>query len=200
MAESLRSNVQRRNVEPPRFTYGDYIQWQGDERWELIDGEAYLMSPAPSRAHQRILFEMARQVADALEDQPCEVNLAPFDVRFPHQDEADEDVDTVLQPDLVVICDLEKLDDAGARGAPDWVVEILSPSTTSRDRVAKRLVYERHGVREYWVVDPKTRQASIHVLDDGGYSVRDAQCEGNWGPECFPGLEIRWRVVFGWAD
>lgn len=194
MAQTLRKDVQ-----PPRFTYGDYVQWQGDERWELIDGEAYLMSPAPLRIHQEMLAEIYRQAADHFEGSPCQAYFAPFDVRFPSdENEADEDVDTVLQPDLVVICDRSKLDAAGARGAPDWVVEILSPSTTSRDRVAKRHVYERHGVREYWVVDPASRQAVVHVLRDGVYDVSEARCEGSWGPEIFPDLTIRWdRVVDG---
>lgn len=191
MAEPL-----HKNLDPPRFTYGEYVQWQGDERWELIDGEAYLMSPAPTRAHQRILFELARQAADTLEEGPCEVDIAPFDVRFPKTDEADEAIDTVLQPDLVVICDPQKLDDAGARGAPDWVVEILSPSTTSRDRVAKRRVYERHGVREYWVIDPKTRDVTVFELVDGVFAARDALGDGKWGPSIFPSLKIDWAKVF----
>lgn len=192
MAESL-----RKNVDPPRFTYGDYLQWQGDERWELIDGEAYLMSPAPLRIHQQVLGELSRQAANFFEERPCEVYFAPFDVRFPKEDEPDAAVNTVLQPDLVVICDPDKLDDAGARGAPDWVVEILSPSTTSRDRVAKRLVYERHGVREYWVVDPKTAAVTVHEpADDGTFAVREAKGEGSWGPKIFPELTIRWDRVF----
>lgn len=191
MAETL-----RKNPDPPRFTYGEYVLWQGDERWELIDGEAYLMSPAPLRIHQKVLLELARQAADHLEDQVCEAYIAPFDVRFPRSDEADKDIDTVLQPDLVVICDPEKLDDAGARGAPDWVVEILSPSTTSRDRVAKRRVYERHGVREYWVIDPKTRDVIVFELVDGAFTTRAARGDGQWGPSIFPSLKIDWARIF----
>ncbi|MCA9712927.1 MAG: Uma2 family endonuclease, partial [Myxococcales bacterium] len=126
----------------PRFTYGDYRQWMGDERWELIDGEAYLMSPAPKRRHQRASMGLSAQIANALEGGSCQVYAAPFDVRLPDGDEADDDVATVVQPDVVVICDPAKLDDAGCRGAPDWVVEILSPSTTARDRIDKRDLYQ----------------------------------------------------------
>lgn len=188
--------MQSQRIEDPYFTYGDYVQWEGDERWELIDGEAHLMSPAPSRAHQQVLALLSQQVLNHFDDKSCDVYFAPFDVRFPKGDEADEEIDTVLQPDLVVICDPEKLDDAGARGAPDWIVEILSPATTSRDRVAKRAVYERHGVREYWVVDPVTRDVVVHELSGDAYEVREARGEGEWGPAIFPDLNIRWGRIF----
>lgn len=191
MAETL-----RKNAEPPRFTYGDYVKWQGDERWELIGGEVYLMSPAPSRAHQAILAQLTFQAQSYFDDKPCQVYFAPFDVRFPESAEPDDEIDTVLQPDLVVICDADKLDDAGARGAPDWVVEILSPSTTGRDRVAKRAVYERHGVREYWVVDPTSRVVIVHELRNGAFRVREQAGEGTWGPAIFPELQIRWQRVY----
>jgi len=182
----------------PYFTYGDYVLWQGDERWELIDGKAFLMSPSPSRAHQSTLLALARQIADHLEGQPCDVYVAPFDVRFPKEDEPDSGVDTVLQPDLVVVCDPSKLDKAGCRGAPDWVIEILSPSTSIRDRKQKRDVYERHGVREYWVVDPETRTVAIHRLVEGSFAgVEVRHARGRFGPSLFPDLSIRWDRAIG---
>lgn len=146
----------------PRFTYGDYRRWHGDERWELIDGEARAMSPAPSRLHQQVLTRLAAQIVPALEDGPCEVYVAPFDVRLPRGDEPDDEIETVLQPDLSIICDPEKLDGAGCRGAPDWVIEVLSPATEARDRVHKRALYERHGVREVWLVDPEDRTVTVY--------------------------------------
>ncbi|WP_365305251.1 Uma2 family endonuclease [uncultured Thiodictyon sp.] len=131
-----------------RFTYGDYRRWPDDERWELIDGEAYNMCPAPTRIHQELVLEIAAQVHAFLRGGPCKVYVAPFDVRLPKADEADERVDTVVQPDIAVICDPGKLDDAGCRGAPDWIVEVLSPCTAAKDQREKRDAYERVGVRE----------------------------------------------------
>ena len=137
-----------------KYTYGDYTNWPDDERWELIDGYAYNMSPAPSRRHQKFLLELGRQIANFLVDRPCDVYVAPFDVRLPEADEKNKDIKTVVQPDIVVICDPKKLDDAGCRGAPDLIIEILSPSTTLKDMKIKMALYEKHGVKEYWIVHP----------------------------------------------
>ena len=101
----------------PRFTYGDYLLWDGEERWELYEGEAILMSPGPSRLHQSLVGEIYRQIATFLLDSNCQVYIAPFDIRLPKGDEADELVETVLQPDISVVCDTSKLDKAGCRGA-----------------------------------------------------------------------------------
>ena len=112
---------------PDRHSYRDYRGWPEDQRCELIDGLAYAMAPAPSRRHQRLVLELAREIADALEGGGCEVNIAPFDVRLPEADEADDDIATVVQPDISVVSDPSKLDDKGCRGAPDWLIEVLSP-------------------------------------------------------------------------
>lgn len=156
-----------------RHTYREYCGWPEDVRYELIDGQAYAMSPGPNRRHQEISFELARQVADALEGSPCRPYVAPFDVRLPRGSEADDDIDTVVQPDILVVCDREKLDDRGCRGAPDWVIEILSPGTASHDQILKRAVYERHGVREYWLVHPVDLVVTIYRLVDGAYGKPD---------------------------
>jgi len=136
------------------FTYGDYVKWPEDERWELINGYAYNMSPAPSRRHQKISRDLEFQIVDFLADKPCEVYDAPFDVRLPEADEQDEDIETVVQPDIVVVCDENKLDDKGCRGAPDLIIEILSPFTAPKDMKIKLSLYEKHGVKEYWIVHP----------------------------------------------
>ena len=136
------------------FTYGDYVNWPEDERWELIDGYAYNMSPAPSRRHQKISRDLEVQIVNFLADKPCEVYDAPFDVRLPEADEKDDDIETVVQPDIVVVCDEDKLDDKGCRGAPDLIIEILSPFTAPKDMKIKLSLYEKHGVKEYWVVHP----------------------------------------------
>jgi Uma2 family endonuclease len=181
-----------------RFTYGDYLTWDDGERWELIDGVPYNMSPAPVRRHQGILMDLSRQFATYLLDKPCKAYHAPFDVRLPEGDEADEETFTVVQPDLVVVCDPDKLDDKGCRGAPDLVVEILSPSTSGKDMKQKFNLYEQRGVREYWIVDPSG--GTVMVFRRGGdgrygrpgvYSVEDSAPVG-----IFDDLTIDLRPVF----
>jgi Uma2 family endonuclease len=154
-------------------TYGDYCRWPEDVRYELIDGQAYAMSPGPNRRHQEVGFEIARQIADALEGSPCRTYVAPFDVRLPRGNEADDDVDTVVQPDIMVVCDRTKLDDRGCRGAPDWVIEVLSPSSASHDQILKRALYERRGVREYWLIHPVDLIVTVYRLVDGAYGRPD---------------------------
>ncbi|MCP4693168.1 MAG: Uma2 family endonuclease, partial [Desulfobacterales bacterium] len=111
------------------YTYADYLTWTDDERWELIDGEPYNMSPAPSTAHQRVLMKFINQIENFLSDRKCEAFPAPFDVRFPGEVEAPEDIIDVVQPDISVICDPSKIDEKGCLGAPDFIAEIISPST-----------------------------------------------------------------------
>lgn len=152
-----------------RHTYGEYCTWPEDVRYELIEGRAYAMSPGPNRRHQELLGEIFRQIADALEGTGCRVYVAPLDVRLPRANEADDDVDTVVQPDISVVCDRSKLDDRGCRGAPDWVIEVLSPSTAGHDQILKRAVYERHGVREYWLIHPADKVVTVYQLVDGAY-------------------------------
>lgn len=174
-------------------TYADYLAWPEDERYELIDGIAYAMTPAPGRRHQEVAGEMFRQIADALEGSPCRVYVAPFDVRLPRGDEADADIDTVVQPDLSVICDRAKLDDRGCRGAPDWVIEVLSPSTASHDLVKKRDVYERAGVAELWLVHPGDGVVSVYTLAAGAYGKpRVTELEGELACAVLPGVVIDW--------
>ncbi|PWG62953.1 Uma2 family endonuclease [Spiribacter halobius] len=176
-----------------RHTYADYLRWPEDERYELIDGIAYAMAPAPGRRHQEIVVEMLRQVADALEGHPCRVYVAPFDVRLPRGHEADERIDTVVQPDLSVICDEAKLDERGCRGAPDWVIEVISPSTASHDQVKKRDVYERAGVTELWLVHPGDGIVSVYTLQSGQYGKpRILELAGNLAATVLPGVEIDW--------
>lgn len=184
--------------EDPRFTYGDYVQWTGDERWELIDGSARMMSPAPGRWHQEVVLGIGAQVRLFFRGKSCQPFVAPFDVRLPRGDEVDEAIETVVQPDLAVLCDPEKIDDSGARGAPDWVVEVLSPATTSYDRITKRDLYEHHGVREYWLVDPVARGLLIYRLDDSGRygSPESLPAEGETLVDLFPGLVIDWAFVY----
>ncbi|WP_021169159.1 hypothetical protein SOV_39580 [Sporomusa ovata DSM 2662] len=154
-----------------RYTYGEYVTWDDNECWELIDGVAYNMSPAPSRRHQEVAGEIFKQFAVYLTGKKCKVYYAPFDVRLPQGDEEDEDIIDVVQPDIVVVCDKNKLDSKGCLGAPDLVVEVVSPSTGKRDIKQKFMLYERSGVKEYWIVYPEANHVLIFKLDGGKYGV-----------------------------
>jgi len=179
------------------YTYGDYLTWSDDVRYELIDGVAYLMAPAPTLEHQDIAGEIYRQLANALEDKPCRPYIAPVDVRLPKGNEADETIDTVVQPDVIVVCDQDKLDRRGVRGAPDFVVEVLSPSTAFHDHKRKREVYERSGVKEYWLVDPVERTIHIYRLDENGrYGKPDVrEMKGETPVGVLPEVVIRWDAL-----
>jgi Uma2 family endonuclease len=182
------------------FTYGDYCSWPDDERWELIDGVAYAMSLAPSRGHQELVMELGTQIRVFLRGKPCRVYAAPFDVRLPSQDEADPQTRTVVQPDLAVICDQTKLDTKGCRGAPDWIIEILSPRTAAKDWIQKRRAYERHGVREYWLVHPVDRLLTIYRRDGDRFGTPEIQVtEGTTVVGVLEGLVIDWNAV-EWSD
>ena len=149
--------------------YGDYLTWPDDNRYELIDGRAYVKSQIPSLAHQDVAGEIYLQVANILAGKPCRVFIGPIDVRLPKQNEADDSIDTVVQPDILVVCDSSKLDRRGVRGAPDWIVEVLSPYTAGHHQIKKRNLYERHGVKEYWLVHPIDRVLTVYRLIDGEY-------------------------------
>ena len=184
----------RRQMET--YTYGDYRQWTGNDRFELIEGHAYAMAPAPARRHQEVLGEVFRQVSNALKGQLCRPFIAPFDVRLPQGDEADDRVDTVVQPDLSVVCDPAKLDAAGCRGAPDWVVEVLSPATAGHDQIVKRALYERHGVREYWLVHPVDGVLTIYRLEQGRFVMPEVlEMQGQTPVGVLPGVVMDWSVL-----
>jgi Uma2 family endonuclease len=135
-------------------TYGEYLIWSEDARYELIDGVAYLMAPAPTLEHQEVGGEIF-QLRRALENRSCRVFIAPVDVRLPKAEETGEKVDTVVRPDVLVVCEPSSLARRGIRGAPNCVVEVVSPATAVHDHIVKRRVYERAGVREYWLVQPR---------------------------------------------
>jgi len=180
-----------------RHNYGAYYGWPEDVRYELIDGLAYIVERAPPRKHQDFLLDVFRQIADALEGAPCRVYVAPLDIRLPHGNEADDDVDTVVQPDISVICDRTKLDDRGCRGAPDWVIEVLSPSSASHDQILKRAIYERHGVREFWLIHPVDLIVTVYRLVDGAYGRPDIfELKDTLACGILPEVVIDWaRVV-----
>ena len=144
------------------FTYNDYKRWDDKTRYELINGEVYMMS-SPSIWHQRLVLSLGNQLSQFLEDKPCEAFIAPVDVRlFPKKDGSD---DTIVQPDAFVVCDQSKLDDGKAcRGAPDFVVEVVSSSSKMTDKVKKDL-YRKAGVKEYWMI-MQNKLYTYNLLDD----------------------------------
>ncbi len=153
-------------AEEMRYTFADYLTWDEDDHIELIYGYPYMMSP-PLRIHQKVSGALFHQLANYLDGKKCEVYSAPFGVRlFEEEGNRPEDVNTIVEPDLVVVCDPGKLDDYGCKGAPDLVIEILSPSSRRHDRIVKLDLYQRAGVREYWVVNPEDRTVQVMLLKD----------------------------------
>ena len=178
------------------YTYADYLTWPDDARYELIDGEAFLMAPAPLIEHQEVAGDVYHQLRNQLDGKPCRPYIAPVDVRLPRADEADAAIDTVVQPDVLVVCDPAKIDRRGVRGAPDWLLEVLSPSTAAHDQIAKRRTYDRAGVREYWLVHPRDRTLTVYVLENGQYGrpeIYELKDETPIG--VLPGVSIAWDAL-----
>lgn len=180
-----------------RYTYADYRNWPDDVRYELIDGTAFLMAPAPSVDHQTLAFEVGRQLGNALEGHPCRVLAAPVDVLLGATAAASDDaVATVVQPDVLVVCDPAKVTPRGIRGAPDWVLEVTSPTSASHDQTVKLAAYERAGVREYWLAHPGDRTLTIYRHDGTAYGrPQIAELKGETALAVLPGVVIRWEPV-----
>ena len=183
-------------------TYGEYLTWPEGIYAELIDGTAYVREPpAPSRFHQELVGEIYHQLRLALQGKVFGIYVAPFDVRLPRIGESDELIDTVVQPDILVVGDLSKLDEQGMRGAPDWVAEVLSPATASHDRVTKLPAYERAGVREVWLVDPIERILEIYGLQDGRFERPTVvELKGRTTVGAIAGAVIDWDRLPEWLS
>lgn len=139
-----------------KYTYSDYLTWDDGKRWEIIDGEVYDMTPAPTTFHQDVALSISHLLVDQLEGTPCRPFISPIDVVLSEEN--------VVQPDVIVVCDKKKILESHINGAPDLVIEILSPSTTVRDRREKKDLYEKFGVKEYLLVDPKEKFAEKYIL------------------------------------
>jgi len=175
------------------YTYSDWKYWEG--RWELIEGTAYDMSPAPSYEHQRISADIFLKLKIYLKDKNCKVFYAPLDVFLK---KTNNEKDTVVQPDILVVCDPEKLESKGVNGSPDLCIEIVSPSTLGKDTREKLLLYEKHGVKEYWIVFPKEEAVFVYFIENQIYSKplifsRSIPLESVW----FQGLTIDLNEIFG---
>ena len=179
------------------YTYEDLLGWSGPVRYELYDGRPVAMS-SPTDTHQMISGEIFRQLANHLLGKQCRAFTAPFDVRlFEQPGDRPRDVDTVVQPDLMVVCDPDKIDRQGVHGAPDLVVEILSPATQRYDRLLKFNRYMRAGVKEYWIVDPDTRSVSVYTLEEGAYHAATVYVADSAVPVgVLEGCEIDLSTVF----
>jgi len=178
-------------------TYADYLVWSRTYGDELIDGAAFVREPpSPTRVHQEIVGEIYRQLANALDGKPCRVYAAPLDVRLPKSNEHDDKVDTVVQPDVFIVCDLHKVDARGVRGAPDWLAEVLSPSTVNHDQIVKLPAYERAGVREVWLIHPIERTLTIYQLAAGFYGCGTIlELKGKIQLTAVPAVTVDWDRV-----
>lgn len=182
-----------------RYTYADYLAWTDDERWELIDGVTYAMSPAPGTQHQRISRILTRTIDTHLIGKTCELFASPYDVRFAEKSSvSDNYIDTVVQPDLLVVCDKSKLDERGCNGAPDLIIEILSPSSAAHDLKTKFELYQRYGVKEYWIIHPAEKTLLVYRLEENGsYGAPDRYCrEDKVAVPLLGELEIDLKSVF----
>jgi Uma2 family endonuclease len=183
-----------------QYTYADYLTWTFDDRIELIKGWIYKMSPAPKRKHQEVSLNMTLLLATYFKKCGCKIYEAPFDVRLKKNKGSDSEVNTVVQPDISVFCDLSKLDDRGAIDAPDLVVEITSDSTMKKDYNEKFNLYEENGVQEYWIANPDSRSIEIFTkVEDklesiGVFNVNDGAMEVS--SVLFPDLQVDLLSVF----
>ena len=180
------------------YTYADYLLWQFKERVELIKGKIFKMSPAPSTQHQKISGKLHLRVGGFFENHYCQAFFAPFDVRLPKKGQSltDQKIYTVVQPDLCVICDESKLDERGCLGAPDLIVEILSPGNSKTEMLNKFELYQESGVREYWLVEPSQNAVLVYVLNDAGEYVGLKPAVESVQSTIFPDLKIDLSQIF----
>ena len=179
------------------YTYADYLSWKFEERLELFRGKIFKMS-APNTDHQRILGKLFIKVAVFLENKKCQAFVAPFDVRLPVQNKKkDDEVTTVVQPDLCVVCDETKIDKRGCCGAPDIVVEILSPGNSKKEVHNKFELYQEAGIQEYWIVEPVFEHIIIYSLHNGKYIGSKPYSAGEIiTSPILPGLKIEVKDIF----
>ncbi|MDU5101436.1 Uma2 family endonuclease [Clostridium butyricum] len=157
------------------YTYGDYLKFTDDEIVEIIDGRICAMSPAPSRIHQELIMELSAEIRNYIKSNngECKVYPAPFDVVLVDENENSNDSKNIVQPDISVICDKNKLTDKGCTGSPDMIIEIISPFNPSNDYVRKLNLYEQFKIREYWIVNPMKKNILVYTLTDNGYGMPD---------------------------
>jgi Uma2 family endonuclease len=183
------------------YSYADYLMWRFEQSVELIKGKIFQMSPAPSLRHQRVSRKIAENFYVYLNSKPCEYFIAPFDVRLldkKKSKKAHKDIYTVVQPDLCVICDKDKLDERGCIGSPDLIVEILSPGNSKKEMKIKYALYEEAGVQEYWVVFPSEYVLQQFVLNEKSkYELKNSFVEDEiFTAHIFPDLQVDLGQIF----
>lgn len=181
------------------YTYADYLLWNFKDRVELIKGKVFKMSPAPSSSHQRISGELTYQLSKVFRKTTCQMYVAPFDVRLINfkQSTIDNKILSVVQPDLCVICDVEKIDEKGCIGAPDLMIEILSPGNSNREMTIKFDLYEENGVKEYWIVNQSEKTILIYVLRDNKFiGLKPVVENGKLESPTFPKLKFSVKSIF----
>lgn len=180
-----------------KLTYADYLNFDFEYMVELIKGQLYKMTPAPSSRHQEISVSLTRLFGSYFLGKSCVLYHAPFDVILPIANEKRKTSTTVVQPDLCVICDLDKIDEAGCLGPPDLIIEILSPSTQKKDLTQKYAIYEETGVKEYWVIYPSAKMLHLYILEDGKYGKPEIFDDQDVvSPLLFPELKVNLLDVF----
>jgi Uma2 family endonuclease len=185
-----------------QYTYADYLTWTFDDRVELFKGWVKRMSPAPNRSHQQVSFNTSRIIGNYLVGNSCAAFTAPFDVRLIGSSKSKKSKDpnsiyTVVQPDICVICDKSKLDDRGCLGAPDWIIEIVSPGNTKKEVDDKYMLYEENKVKEYWIIQPTDETVTVFDLKDENYCFRKIYNNVDNAPVgIFTGFEIELADVF----
>ena len=182
-----------------QYTYADYLTWRFDERVELIRGWISRMGPAPLVSHQRILMRLSLPTGNYLINKKCELFVAPFDVRLTNKRKSaiNKSITSVVQPDLSIICDLDKLDTKGCVGAPDWIIEILSPGNTKKEIKEKFSLYEENGVKEYWVVYPEYLMVQVFDLTNDKFVWRSNYVKEDLIPVgIFEGFAIDSDLIF----
>lgn len=182
-----------------RYTYADYLKWNFEERLELIKGRIYKMSPAPTSLHQRVSSRLQGEMYVLLKGKRCQLFPAPFDVRLPVQNKKKpSQIDTVVQPDLCVVCDASKIDERGCIGPPHLLVEVLSKRTGKKDRTTKLRLYEESGVKEYWIASPKRATVDVFVLNEEGKygEAKNYNGKGVVKSEAIAGLTINLTDIF----
>ena len=177
------------------YTYAEYLLWKFEERVELLKGKLFKMS-APSPAHQVVQSNLNIELGLYFRNQKCQIYPAPFDVRLPAKGETGDAIHTVVQPDLCVVCDRRKIDSRGCIGAPDLVIEIISPGNSKKELKQKFKLYEEAGVREYWVIHPSEEYVIVNVLENNHYKTLSPIVDDEVHSVIFPTLKVHTKEIF----
>jgi hypothetical protein len=177
------------------YTYAEYLLWKFEERVELLKGKLFKMS-APSPAHQVVQSNLNIELGLYFRNQKCQIYPAPFDVRLPAKGETGDAIHTVVQPDLCVVCDRTKIDSRGCIGAPDLVIEIISPGNSKKELKQKFKLYEEAGVREYWVIHSSEEYVIVNVLENNHYKTLSPIVDDEVHSVIFPTLKVHTKEIF----